>query len=56
MLIIRKLFVSVLMIALIGVTSGNPWALAFAGQQDANEPDDFFDMSIEELMDVEITC
>jgi len=27
---------------------------AYSGQQDANEPGDFFDMSIEELMEVEI--
>jgi len=45
----------VIVIALLGVTLGDHWALAFAQQRDANGSDDFFEMSIEELMDVEIT-
>jgi len=49
----KKILIKTSAIVLIIMAPWGPWV--FAQQQDANEPEDFFDMSIEELMDVEIT-
>jgi len=41
-------------IVFISLTLGNPWTRALAQQQDSNGSEEFFDMSLEELMNVTI--
>jgi len=47
--LIRKFVLVLMLLTLFGVNTD-----VFAEQQDANKPEDFFKMSIEELMEVEV--
>jgi iron complex outermembrane receptor protein len=47
--------IKTLLLAVTGLIVFGPGVHSFAQQQEANEPEDFFDMSIEELMNLEIT-
>ena len=47
--LIRRFVLVLMLLTLFGVNTD-----VFAEQQDANKPEDFFKMSIEELMEVEV--
>lgn len=55
-MVMRKNFlIRTLVLMVTGLIVFGPAPHSFAQQQDANEPEDFFEMSIEELMNIEIT-
>jgi len=50
----KNSLIKTLVFMVIGLIVFGPAPHSFAQQQDANEPEDFFEMSIEELMEVEV--
>ena len=50
----KKSLIRTLVLMVIGLIVFGPAPHSFAQQQGANEPEDFFEMSIEELMEVEV--
>jgi len=51
----KNSLIRTLVLMVIGLIMFGPTPHSFAQQQGANEPEDFFEMSIEELMNIEIT-
>lgn len=50
----KKSLIRTLVLMVIGLIVFGPAPHSFAQQQDANEPEDFFEMSIEDLMNIEV--
>lgn len=51
----KNSLIRTLVLMVIGLIMFGPTPHSFAQQQGANEPEDFFELSIEELMNIEIT-